>query len=424
MIAPDQGGEEGDITMTRIHRVAALGAAAALGAGLVGAAGAAEVRVVVSEYSAATGPIFEGMAEEFEAKHPDIDIRIEVVSWDTLEQKLTTDIAGGTPPDISIIGTRWLVGYVEEGVAEPLDGYMSDEFRARFIETFLEPSVIDGQVYGLPVAASARAMYYNKDLLEQAGIAEPPATWEELREAAGAIDALGDDVHGFGLQGKEIETDAYWYYALWSFGGDILEDGRSGIASEEAIAAAEFYKGMLDDGLTQPEVTGYNRQDIESLFKRGQLGLLLSGPWLRGQLQDEAPDVDYGIAPIPEHTARATYGVTDSIIMFSSSEVKDEAWMFLEEVAFSDEWRREFTLKEGFLPVFKSVAEDPHFAEDEGLQALTSLLPHARFAPTIARWEEMADATSRALQEIYLGQTPPEAALQEAAARIDGLLGN
>jgi multiple sugar transport system substrate-binding protein len=407
--------------MRQLGRVVASATSIAFAIGAAGAA-ASEVRVVVSYYSAETGSIFEAMAEEFEKNNPDIDVQIEVVNWDNLEQKLTTDVAGGTAPDISIIGTRWLAGYVQEGIAEPLDQYMTPEFKAKFIDVFMSPSVFDGEVYGLPVAASARAMYYNKAMFEQAGIAEPPATWDELKDAAAKIAALGDDIYGFGVQGKEIETDAYWYYALWTHGGELLTDGRSGIASEAGIEAANLYKSMIDEGLTQPGVTGYNREGLQDLFKQGRLGILLTGPWLRGQLAEEAPDIDYGIAPIPEGTTKATYGVTDSIIMFSSSQVKDDAWKFLEEAAFTDHWRREFTLKEGFVPVFKSVAEDPHFADDPELRAFTSMLPYAKFAPIIPNWEEMADATTRALQQVYLGEAPPEQALGEAAARINELL--
>ena len=144
---------------------------------------ATEVRVIVSHYSDQTGPIFEAMAEEFEAANPDIDIVIEDVAWGALQQRLTTDIAGGTAPDISIIGTRWLVDFVDNDIVEPLSGYMDDEFRSRFIDTFMGPSTIDGEIYGLPVAASARAMYYNKGLFEQAGVAAPPADWDELKAA-------------------------------------------------------------------------------------------------------------------------------------------------------------------------------------------------------------------------------------------------
>lgn len=172
------------------------------------------LRVTVAEYSAKTGPYFEEAAAAFEQANPDHKVQIEVVPWDVLQQKLTTDISGNANADLSIIGTRWLIDFVSEGIASPLDDYMRDEFKARFFPAFLSPSNLEGKTYGLPVAASARAMYYNQDLLDKAGIASAPDTWDELVDAATKISALGDDVYGFGMQGKEIETDVYYYYAL------------------------------------------------------------------------------------------------------------------------------------------------------------------------------------------------------------------
>jgi len=404
--------------MTSLSR--SLLAATAVVALAAGSASAAEIRVVVAHYSDATQEIFRGMAADFMEANPDVTVIVENVSWDNLQQRLTTDIAGGTAPDVAIIGTRWLVDYVANDIAEPLDGCVTDEVRGRFIETFLDPSVIDGVTYGLPVAASARAMYYDIDLLAEVGYDEAPETWDGVVEVATALRDAGH--YGFGLQGKEIETDAYWYYALWTHGGQLFEDGESAIDSEAGIEAASLYKMMIDEGLTQPDPTGFNRQDVEALLKQGRVGMILSGPWLRGQMAEEAPDVNYGIAPIPMATERATYGVTDSIMMFATSEVKDEACRFLTEAAFTDEWRREFTVREGFLPVFQSVAADPAFADDPELSTFTEMLPYARFAPLVPDWELMADTTSAALQNIYLGNAEPETALEEAAARIDELL--
>jgi ABC-type glycerol-3-phosphate transport system substrate-binding protein len=70
-------------------------------------------------------------------------------------------------------------------------------------------------------------------------------------------------------------------------------------------------------------------------------------------------------------------------MVFKSSKAKQEAWKFLSDTAFSEKWRREFTLKEGFLPVTKAEAADPHFANDPQLRAFTDLLPNAKFAPLI-----------------------------------------
>jgi multiple sugar transport system substrate-binding protein len=394
----------------------------ALAVSLASAQAKTTLRVVVASYSAATQGIFEGMAKDFEAAHPDVDVKVEVIDWDNLQQRLTTDIAGGTAPDIAMIGTRWLVDYVKNDIAEPLDSYITPEFKGRFIESFMSPSTFDGKIYGLPVAASARAMYYNKDLLTKAGVSAPPTTWDELVADAKKVKALGGDVYGFGLQGKEIETDAYWYYSLWTHGGDILVNGKSGVGSPAAIASLQLYRDMIDQGLTEPSPTGSNRQDIERLFKQGRIAMLLTGPWLRGQIKTDAPKLNYAIAPIPAGTTKATYGVTDSMMVFKSSQVKPLAYQFLSEQAFSPKWRIEFTTKEGFLPVTKVEAEQKIFTDDPQLKAFTAMLPYAHFAPPVANWEQMVDAIIHALQLVYTGQAKPDAALKEAAASIDAII--
>ncbi|MGC9369911.1 MAG: ABC transporter substrate-binding protein [Paracoccaceae bacterium] len=398
-------------------------AASALTLGVMAGAAFAETTVdfTVAEYSSKTGPYFEEVAAAFEKENPDIDINIEVVPWDTLLQRLTTDIAGGAAPDISIIGTRWLLDFAEQGIAEPVDDYLTPEFKSTFIDTFMAPSVIDGQIMGLPVAASARAMLVNMDLFEQAG-ATPPETWDQLYDAAQKISTLPDS-YGFGLQGKEIETDAYFYYSLWTHGGDILnEDGTSGLAAPEAIEAATLYKKMLDEGLTQPSPTNYSREDLFNLFKQGKVGMVFTFPMLIPQIKEEAPDLNYKVMPFPEESAKATYGVTDTLMMFADSDAKEEAWKFI-EFAYKDEWRTKFDHGEGFLPVTKNVAAEDYYKTDKDIAGFAAGLPYAKFAPTIANWEEIADVTVRALQRIYLGQETPEEALTAAAAEINKIRG-
>jgi multiple sugar transport system substrate-binding protein len=407
-----------------LHWLKVVAASSVAAVALASAAYAQTVRVTVAEYSSKTGPYFEKVATEFEVANPGTDIQIEVVPWDVLQQKLTTDISGGANADLAIIGTRWLIDYVSQGIAAPLDEYLTDEVRGRFIETFLSPSVMDGKTYGLPIAASARAMYYNQTLFDEAGITAPPATWEELRAAAEKIKALGGDSYGYGLQGKEIETDVYWYYALWSQGGDIIEaDGTSGLDTEAAYRAAEIYKGLIDDGLTEPGVTSLNREDVQNLFKQGRIGMMITAPFLSNQIKEEAPDLNYGVAAIPagENGDRGTYGVTDSIIMFENSQNKETAWKFLDYI-FTTEKRAEFDENEGFLPVNAEEAQMPLFAENADLKAFTDLLADARFAPVIPGWEEIAAVTSNALQRIYLGEGEIKETLDAAAAEINGII--
>lgn len=410
--------------MNKIALRSAVAGAALLA--FTGWAAAETVRVTVAEYSSKTGPYFDEAAKAFEEANPGSDIQVEVVPWDVLLQKLTTDISGNANADLSIIGTRWLIDFVDQGIAAPLDEYMTDEFKERFFPVFLEPSVMQEKTYGLPIAASARAMYYNKALFEQAGITEVPDTWDELAEAAKKISALGDDIAGFGLQGKEIETDVYFYYAFWAYGGELVEeDGTSGLDTDAGYKAAEMYKSLIDAGSTQPGVTSYNREDVQNLFKQGKVGMMITAPFLSNQIKEEAPDLQYGVAAIPAGPDgdRGTYGVTDSIIMFENSQNKETAWKFL-DMLFTTEWRSKFTSGEGFLPVNPEVAEQPAFADNADLKEFTGLLPDARFAPVIAGWEEIASTTSDAVQTIYLGDGEAKATLDAAAAEINGILGN
>ncbi len=399
--------------------MAAAGSALALAP--LAARAATTLHVTVAYYSAATGPYFRQMAKEFEAANPGITVSIDVVNWDTLLQTLQTDISGGVTPDLSIIGTRWLLTFVKDGVAEPLDHFMTPAFRSRFIGTFLEPAEMGGKVYGLPIAASARAMFYNRPMLAKAGFPDGPKTWDDVLAAARKIKAAGG--YGFGLQGKEIETDVYWYYALWSYGGELIgPNGKAAFDSPAGIEALTLYQTMVKEGLTQPGVTDDNREDVQNLFKQGRVGMVITAPFLINQIATEAPHLQYGICPVPRGTTSATYAVTDSIVMFANSHAKEPAWKFL-DFLFTKNPRVLFNKNEGFLPTTRAAAADPYFADNKRLQIFVSLLPEAHFAPTIPGWEGMAQAVIDAVQSVYLGQAQPAAALKLASAQADRALG-
>jgi multiple sugar transport system substrate-binding protein len=323
---------------------------------------------------------------------------------------------GGANSDLAVVGTRWLLDFVEDDVVEPLDGYMEASFRDRFIGQILAPGEIKGKIYGLPIAVSTRALYYNKDLLAKVGYPNDPKSWNEVIDASKKLKAMG--VAGFGLQGKEIETDIYFYYGLWSYGGDVIgKDGKAAFNSQAGVKAATLYKTMIDEGLTEPGVTGYNREGVQNLFKQGRVAMVISLPILSKQIAKEAPNLKYGIDPVPTGTTQATYAVTDSIMMFKNSKVKKSAWKLL-DFLFTKGPRVEFSQREGFLPTTKAEASDPALNSPD-TKAFIALLPNARFAPTVTGWEDTGKAVSDAMQSVYLGKAQPAAALNAAAEKAN-----
>ena len=403
-------------------RLATLCAGLAYAASAVLSAGpahATDIRFTAGEYSKHTLPFFEQVAKDYEAAHPDVHVHVEVIPWEGYLQKLTTDVNAGNAPDLSIVATIWVPDFASQGVIEPLDGYMTPAFKSIFIPTFFAPSTIEGKLMGIPAAASARAMMVNLDLFKQAGL-EPPKTWEDFYGAAKKIAGM-PNTYGFGLQGKETETDDYFYYALWSFGGDIIKNGKSALDSPEAIKAATFYKKLVDEKLTEPSPTAYSREDVFQMFKQGKVGMIFTFPMLIPQLKAESPNLHYAVLPFPTDLSPTTLGVTDVMMLYSASKAKKEAWDFA-QFMYQDKYRSQFDHDEGLLPVTKNIVAQDYYTKNPDLSTFAAGLSYAKFAPTVKDWAEFADITSRALQTIYLDQATPEAAMKSAAGQINDIL--
>ncbi len=405
-----------------VPRLKGLFLSASLVAGALLAASdaqAVDIRFTAGEYSKHTLPFFEQVAKDYEALHPDVHIHVEVVPWDGYLQKLSTDINAGNGPDLSIVATIWVPDFASQGIIEPLDGYMTPAFKSIFIPTFFAPSTIDGKLMGIPAAASARAMMINLDLFKQAGV-EPPKTWEEFHTAAKKISAL-PNVYGFGLQGKETETDDYFYYALWSNGGEIIKDGKSGLESPEALKTAQLYRSLVDEKLTEPSPTAYSREDVFQMFKQGKVGMIFTFPMLIPQIKAESPNLHYAVLPFPTDIKPVTLGVTDVMMLYSASKAKTEAWDFAQFI-YQDKYRSQFDHDEGLLPVTKTIVAQDYYTKNPDLSTFASGLSYAKFAPTIKNWAEIADITTRSLQSLYLGQATPEAAMKDAAGQVNAIL--
>jgi multiple sugar transport system substrate-binding protein len=380
---------------------------------------ATNIRFTAGEYSGFTRPFLERVARDYEALHPGTRIQIDVIPWDSYLQKLTTDVSSGNQPDLAIVPTGWLSDLASDSLLEPLDTLATADFKSKLIPAFLEPATIGGRLFGLPAAASARAMVVNTDLLQRAG-APSPRTWNELVKAAQLVAAL-PNTYGFGLPGKEVEVDTYFYYALWAFGAEILKDGRSGLAAPEAIRAATVYTSLINDKATQPAPTATSREDVFKLFKEGRIGIIFTYPMLIPQLKAEAPSLRYAVLPFPVETKPVTLGVTDVLTLSSSSKDKQTAFDFV-KFMYDEKYRAEFDRAEGLLPVTVSGAASSYYKDNPDIAAFAAGLSYARFVPTIKGWSEISDITVRALQTVYLGRQAPTKALTDAARQIDEVL--
>lgn len=384
---------------------------------LVPTAAAKEVvKFLSAEYSTATAPYWKEVEAAFEQANPDIDVQIEVSYWKGLHDKITTLIGARSQPDLAIIGTSWLPEYVKEGLAQPIDERLTPEFRGRFVENLLQGAVMDGKTYGLPVATSVRALFYNKEHLEAAG-AQPPKNWEELKSVAKKV-SKPRKVYGLAMPIHQDDQGDMFDYFLWAAGGDWFDaKGNVALNSPQAVEALQFMVDLYRQRLTNPEPWAKNRDETQKLFLNGTAAMIMTGNFLVPSIEKNAPNLKYGITAIPSHRKPGTLAITDTLLFFNrEGQNRDAVWKFVDFI-YQKKWREEFMKKEGMLPELKELAEA--LKSDPKLGVFIELLPTAKFQPNHEHFMPISQRLVKAVQLALIGQAEPKKALDDAVEDIN-----
>ncbi|HYG58417.1 MAG TPA: sugar ABC transporter substrate-binding protein [Symbiobacteriaceae bacterium] len=386
-----------------------------------------ELRFLFPEYSDKTRGLMEQVVKDFnEANKGKIHVTLETSPWDKLHDKLAVTMSGNQAPDVFGYATRWVSEFAELGQLEPLDPYLTPQFKGQFIDRLFAAAAYSPKAtgkeatYGLPAAVSARMLFYRKDLFEKAGV-KAPANWEELLDAAKKT-TNAPNVYGLGVPASGIEVDTFFLYFLWNNGGEILTpDGKAALNSAEGVEALEFLVKLVNEKGSQPKPTGFTREQVIEMFKAGQLAMYPTGPWLNTMIQRDNPSLSYAIAPFPSNKGKAlaTVGVTDSLGMWAKGANKKEAWQFI-EFLYQDKYRQQFDEVEAMLPEKRAVANSAAFTKAE-LKPFVDALSSAKFVPHHPKFENIQQLMTVAVQKALTGEATPKAALDEAAQKIDAL---
>ncbi len=372
--------------------------------------------------------LINSTVKDFEGQNAGVTVNVTFEDPANLVNDLKKAVANGTPPDVVDTGARFVPQFVSLGYIQPLDSYVTADFRNKFIPAIINQGAFyQGRIFGLPIRTSTRAMYYNQDLFKAAGIDAAPKTWDDLLADGQKINALNQGAYGFGLQGGGgPETNTYFYYFVWGNGGDLYNQSNtaSALNSAASVEALTFMHTLITQNATQPNVTSqdyFRRKGVEDLFVAGKLGMVISGSWLAPRLHKEAASLNFGIAPIPYHTTPATYGVMDAQVMLKTSQQKDLAWSFI-QFEYDPTRRAAYAKAAGILPELTDVAGLPDFQQNKDFAPFLALLPSARFEPLNINSDSIATTVIKAVQDVYQGNAEPQAALDSAATDINKLL--
>ena len=372
--------------------------------------------LLVPSYSDGTQALWEDVIDGFEDANPGITVNLEVQSWDNLNDVVTTKVQGGKAPDIMNGGP--FAGFAADDLLYPAEDVTSPETLADFQPTFAANASVEGVQYGLPLIASARTLFVNNDLLEQAGVTAPPTTWDELLDAATKVSELGGGVYGYGLPlgSEEAQAEsAIWFYGG---GGGFGDESAITIDTPENLVAAEFIQKMVDAGATQPDAGATDRTPLIDVFVQGKIGMIEGLPPTVGQIDEGNPDLDYSLVPIPTKDGDAfTLGVADHLMAFKNDGDKQEAITKFFDYFYTPDVYVNWVTTEGFLPTTISGGEQ--LADDPKLKVFLDALPDAQFYPsTNPNWSATDAAFKSLVGQLAQGKDPQEV-LTEIQAKSD-----
>ena len=350
--------------------------------------------VIIAQYGPNTQEWFLGkgmdgsnFVEKFEAANPGIKLNLEVISWNDLKTVADTRIASGQAPDILNLDT--FADYANEGLLMPVSEYCPEDLYKDFFPSFIEQSVIDGVCYAVPDLASARAMFYNADLLEQAGV-EVPKTWAELEDASQKIiDTFEGEVYPWGVDMTTDEGQAcFAYYAWGNNGGFVDENGEWAVNSDANVEAAQFILGMVADGFTNPNPATQTRYDLQDMFAAGKLAMLIAPNQLPTYVADKGGSINMATADLPANDGctSSSVGVMDRIMVFKDTADKNQDTRKAAVAAFLKFFYDPanyvgWVSMEGFLPAVDSAVGELVKA-DPSFEAWLGVLGNAKFYST------------------------------------------
>ena len=373
-------------------------------------AGKTTVTMIAAQYGNETANWWADFEKKFEAANENIDLVVDVVSWNDIYTVVNTRIANGEQPDL--LNIDGFADYQADGLLLPASEWVSEETYAKFFPSFLDQSVVDGVVWAVPDLASARALYYNADILAAAGV-EVPTTWDELRAACEAIKASNPDVYPWGVDMTTDEGQACFAYYAWNNGGDFVDaEGNWVLNSAENAEAVNFIVGMVNDGLTNSSPTTETRYDLQEMFAAGKVAMMI-GPNQISKYCEANGGINYGVASLPTNggAAGASVGVMDRIMCFAEekrSDAEKAAITAVVDAFYDDQPYADWVLMEDFLPA-TSTGNELCAAADPGMAAWIDVIGSAKFYPAAkAEWADVKQGVIAVQQEVLLGGNAQE----------------
>jgi multiple sugar transport system substrate-binding protein len=373
--------------------------------------------------------LLENLAKEYHAQHPNVTLNVSsgASTTDELLTKLSAGFTSGSYPDISYAYGSWATELGQSGRTQNLKKFVADPAMAwdEIPAAARATAEVDGRVIGVPALVDNLGLIYNTKLFDAAGLAYPTDnwSWDDFRAAAKKLTNPAKNIYGTAYSVAATE-DTTWHLwpLLWQKGGKIVDDkGAPAFNSDKGVAALEFLRQMaVEDKSMYLDQTD---EKYAQLFYAGNVGMIISGPWLLFDLKDQ--NVPYGVAFLPGFNGdHQTVSGPDLWALFNHDDPNRSGasrdfirWLTSKEI--DAKWN----LAYGNLPLRTSEKDTPEFASyvkeyAPGAQKFFDNLANAKQPrPTVTGYVEMSRYVGEAIAKVLQGAAGTKEALDEAARK-------
>ena len=364
-------------------------------------------------------PIHEKYIKEWEGKNPGWKVTPEVVGWAQCQDKATTLAVAGTPVGMAYVGSRALKEFAENELIVPVP--MTEDEKKGYYPNIVDTVTFEGTQWGVPIAFSTKALYWNKDLFKQAGLDPevPPKTWaEEIAFAKQIKEKTG--IAGYGLPAKTFDNTMHQFmHWVYTNNGKVIDGDNIVIDSPEVLAALQAYKDITPYSVEG--ATAYEQNEIRAIFLDGKVGMIQSGSGAAARLKETK--VNWGVAPLPlgpSAKGEGTLLITDSLVVFKDTGVEEKAIEFAKFIT-SPGPQGEYELQggAGLTPLRPSPKVDEFVKADPSWKPFIDGIAYGGPEPLFKDFKGFQNTMIEMVQSVVTGNAEPADALKKAADDLE-----
>jgi multiple sugar transport system substrate-binding protein len=352
------------------------------------------------------------------AKEVGVTVERQAVPRNELITKVLLAAQQKQMPDVLMIDNPDLQEVAATGALAPLTDYGVD--LTGLYANLLDAGSYEDKVYGIAPGINGMALWYNKDLLEAAGV-KPPTTWAEVKEAAAKL--TSGEVYGIAFSAPATEEGTWQFEPwFWGAGGDLTK-----LDSPEGIKALQFWTDLVNDGSASKSVVQWSQGDVNDQFLAGKAAMQQNGVWNLGSI--EASGINFGIVPIPMPEGGAAPGPMGGEVLtipLTDSAEKMAAAGKLVNCLLSDKNMLAWANQNAYIPGRESVAQQvakdrPNMAPfvEAAAAERSRPGPPANLGPN---YSKVSQPLWNAIQAALSGAKTPEQALQDAQQQAESAI--